>query len=252
LDLQTIVSQGKADFKKQPDGSWLATGPNPDKDTLTITAKLSAGAFTGLRLEALSDNSLGAKGPGRAVNGNFVLHELSATVQIEGRKDPVVLVLTRPEATFSQDSFAIANIADNNPSTGWAISPQMARNHEAWFEFKDALVLDKPATVTFTLVENFGTMHTIGRIRFSTTSVPKPLFYKGPPENIVRILNTEPAKRTAAQKGEITAFHRAMEPNLARLEQEAASFIVASDPRAPGLQDVAWALLNSKAFQFNH
>jgi len=45
LDLQTIVSQGKADFKKQPDGSWLATGPNPDKDTLTITAKLSAGAF---------------------------------------------------------------------------------------------------------------------------------------------------------------------------------------------------------------
>ena len=252
LDLDSVASAGKAEFKKQPDGSWLATGPNPDKDTLTITGKLSAGTFTGLRLEALSDNSLGAKGPGRAANGNFVLHELQAKVQIEGKKDPVVLVLTRPEATFSQDSFAIANVVDNNPTTGWAISPQMARNHEAWFEFKDALVLDKPATVTFTLLENFGTMHTIGRLRFSTTSVPKPLFYKGPPENIVRILNTDPAKRTAAQKGEITAFHRAMEPNLARLEQEAASFIVATDPRAPGLQDVAWALLNSKAFQFNH
>ena len=252
LDLEKVASEGKADFKKQADGSWLASGPNPDKDNLTITAKLPAGSYTGLRLEALSDNALGGKGPGRAPNGNFVLQELKASVRIDGMKDPVALVLTRPEATFSQESFPIANIADNNPTTGWAVAPQVGRNQTAWFELKDALVLDKPATVTFTMAQQFGTMHTLGRFRLSTTGVSKPLFYKGPPENIVRILNTEPAKRTPAQIGEITAFHRALEPNLARLEQEAANFMVATDPRAPGLQDVAWALLNSKAFQFNH
>ena len=30
--------------------------------------------------------------------------------------------LTRPQATFSQDGFAIANAIDNNPATGWAVS----------------------------------------------------------------------------------------------------------------------------------
>ena len=141
---------------------------------------------------------------------------------------------------------------DTNATSAWAIAPQFGRDHSAWFEFKDTLVLTKPATVTLTLVENFGASHTIGRIRIATTSAAKPVLYRGPPENILRIVNTELAKRTPAQKAEIVAFHRAMDPNLAKTEQEAAAYMLATDPRATGLQDVAWALLNSKAFQFNH
>ena len=252
VDIDTVASLGKAVFKKQPDGSWLATGPNPEKETLTITAKLPAGTHSGLRLEALSDASLPAKGPGRGTNGNIVLQELKASVQIEGKKEPIAITLTRPDATFSQDSYAVAGLVDTNATSAWAIAPQFGRDHSAWFEFKDTLVLTKPATVTLTLVENFGASHTIGRIRIATTSAAKPVLYRGPPENILRIVNTELAKRTPAQKAEIVAFHRAMDPNLAKTEQEAAAYMLATDPRATGLQDVAWALLNSKAFQFNH
>jgi len=250
-EVAKVTSAGKAEFKVQGDGSWLASGPNPDKDEVTIDVKLPAGQYTGMRFEVLSHPSLGGKGPGRAGNGNFVLHELKAAAKVEG-KPPVNVALTRPEADFAQGSYPIEHAVDNNPGTGWAVAPETGKDHVAWFQFGQPLVLDKPAVVTLTMTQNYGSMHTIGRFRVGLTSAPMPLLYRGPPEAIVKILTTEPAKRTDAQKNEIAAFHRALEPNYARLANEMNAFLVPADPRAPGLQDLAWALLNSKGFQFNH
>jgi len=252
-EVAKVDSNGKSVFKAQSDGSWLASGPNPDKDELTIELKLQPGKYTGMRLEVLPDNSLGAKGPGRAQNGNFVLQELKLSVPSAAAGAPEKTVaMTRPEASFSQAGYPIDHAIDNNPGSGWAVAPEFGKTHTAWFQFAEPIVLDKAGVVRLRMVQNFGTMHTIGRFRLGLTSAPTPLLYRGPPEGIVKILNTDPAKRTQAQKDEIAAYHRGLDGNFARLRNEADSYFVPADPRAPGLQDIAWALLNSKGFQFNH
>ena len=76
-----ISSQGGASFKKLEDKSVLAGGANPDKDTYEITLKTSLRNLTGIRLEALTDDSLPGKGASRGTNGNFVLTAFEAEAQ---------------------------------------------------------------------------------------------------------------------------------------------------------------------------
>ena len=47
--------------------------------------------------------------------------------------------LIRPQATFSQDTYPIANAVDNNPETGWAISPQFGKPQVAVFELANQI-----------------------------------------------------------------------------------------------------------------
>ena len=83
-----------------------------------------------------------------------------------------------------------------------------------------------------------------------TTS--KTLSLKGPPAAIAKLLGIEPAKRTPQQKTELTNYYRSLDPELARLRQLVAEHPMPVDKRLPGVQDLAWAFINSKAFQFNH
>src|SRR5262249_22489935 len=80
-----LKSAAGATLTKQDDQSVLATGTLA-KDTYTFVAPVELKGITGLRLEALADDSLPGKGPGRAQNGNFVLHELKVT--IASKADP--------------------------------------------------------------------------------------------------------------------------------------------------------------------
>ena len=48
-----------------PDGSVLASGPNPTPTSYTVTVETQQVGITGLRIEALPDQSLPRNGPGR-------------------------------------------------------------------------------------------------------------------------------------------------------------------------------------------
>ena len=85
LDVVSAKAKGGAKLTKQPDGSILATGPNPFPETYTLDAKVKLTGVTAIRLEALPDASLPAQGPGRAPNGNFVLNEFKVAAKGEGR-----------------------------------------------------------------------------------------------------------------------------------------------------------------------
>src|SRR5262249_5610993 len=99
-----------------PDGSVLASGPNPDKDTFTVTATTKLQNITALRLEVLSDPSLPSKGPGRADNGNFVLNEFTVRAMTSGKgADAKPVELHKAVADFSQEGFPVGNAIDNNP-----------------------------------------------------------------------------------------------------------------------------------------
>jgi hypothetical protein len=73
LDLAELKSAGGATLTRQPDGSVLASGENPAKDTYTLTATTDLAGITAFRLEAIPDASLPAGGSGRSPTGDFRL-----------------------------------------------------------------------------------------------------------------------------------------------------------------------------------
>ena len=77
LEPVELKSQGGAILTRQTDGSILASGPNPDSDTYTVTAKTRLKRITGLQVEGLEDPSLPGGGPGRHESGFFRLSGLS-------------------------------------------------------------------------------------------------------------------------------------------------------------------------------
>jgi hypothetical protein len=97
-----------------------------------------------------------------------------------------------------------------------------------------------------------GRDHNIGRFRLSVTNDPPPLKLDGPPENISKILHLSPDKRTAAQKTELINHFRTNDGEYAHLTKELERHPFPPDKRLLGAQDLAWALLNSPAFLFNH
>jgi hypothetical protein len=255
--LEIVKAEAKAGttLKVQSDGSILAGGKNPARETYTVRASSKLKKITGIRLEVLTDPSLPKNGPGRsAANGNFVLNEfkvLAGPPSAGEKLKPVAL--QNAQATFSQDGFAIGNAIDNNPATGWAISPQIGKPQTAFFELKAPLNSAGTTAFSFALIHQFaGGDHNIGKFRLSVTDSKPPLAPQGPPAEIARILSIEPAKRTPEQQAQLRNYHHNLDPALSGLRQAVADHPMPTDKRQPGAQDLAWALLNSKAFQFNH
>jgi hypothetical protein len=254
LDPATATATGGATLTKQKDLSLLAGGANPANDTYTVTVNTRTTGITAIRLEVMPDDSLPAKGPGRAgTNGNFVLNEFQVAIKEEGSKDkPKRVMLVNAQATFSQTNYPVSAAIDNNPATGWAIAPESGKGQMATFEFAQPIGFAKGTEITFTLIQKFGTQHTIGRFRLSVTTTKPPLSLKPLPEPVAKVLTIEPAKRTPEQKAEITKYYRSRDPQLLKLQQDVAEQTPPADKRLLGLQDLAWALMNTNEFLFNH
>jgi hypothetical protein len=245
---------GAATIQVQPDGSLLVIGAAPPaRELYTVTVETPLKEVTGIRLEVLPDDRLPGKGPGRAENGNFVLNELRLqAMEIGGPGKPGNVALFNAQATFSQGGFPIAQAIDNNPATGWAIAPQMGKATEALFQLKAPLRFAKGARLTMVMDQRYGTSHVIGKFRISVTGARGNLSLGGPPPGLAEALAVEPAKRSPQQKATLEAAFRAQDQELQRLLGELAKAYEPADRRHPGVQDLVWALINSKAFQFNH
>lgn len=254
LDLSSMTSSGGATIEKQPDGSVLLSGNNPAIDTLTFTATVDAAGISGFKLEALADPSLPAGGPGRAPNGNFVLNEFR--VRVAPADDPAQaapVALRNAKATFAQDGLPAAAAIDGNNQafSGWAIAPRMGQSHTITFETAEPLPAG-PLLLTFTLEHNLGNHHTLGRLRLAVTTSAPPLAPEGPPAEIAAILAIPAAERSAEQAQKLAEYYRALDGDLQRLTAQAATAM--QNPQAyrlTGIQDLAWALINSPAFLFN-
>ena len=225
--------------------------------------------------EMLADERLPNKGPGRAPNGNFVLHEL--TVQAAPADKPAEftpVALRNAQADFSQDNFPAAAAIDGNVGTGWAVSPQTGKSHVLIAETMENIGGEGGVVLKITLDNQYADgLHTPGRFRLSVTSAPRPLRLGGLPANIAATLAKPAGERTEAESAELLKFYREGDMQLQSLAQAvvaaqamtmpedtrlkqleaqlAASAKQVENQRLVGAQDLAWALLNSPAFLFN-
>jgi hypothetical protein len=241
-----------ATLTKQSDNSILATGANPATDTYTVTVKTTLQGITGLRLELLPHDSLAAKGPGRAPNGNLVLNKFDVKAAEKGKEEAAVTFVTAT-STFAQDGFsAYQTVAGGNPQRGWAVHPRFGEAHEAVYEIRGA-VGGGETTLTFVMPQGFGGQHMIGRFRISATTSPQPRAGAPQlPKNVADLLAIAAEKRTAAQNEELKNHYLAQDAEYQRLRNTVNEYVaLAPRARLVGVQDLAWAMINSPAFLFN-
>ena len=230
-------SAGGATLKIRDNQSILASGKNPDKDNYTLRFTNAPAGLVGLRLEVLPDDSLPAKGPGRAGNGNFVLTEVIARVEREGT--PARRVAFRNARASWEQTVA----AEHNPygrwsaaavidgdakgeSPGWAVLPEVARPLQLQLELQDALTLGAGEVLVVELQQNHGNGgHNLGAFRLGATAqaaaIKAPLTLP-PGKEIAELLKVQTSERTAEQRDKLFLHFKGLAPQLAGLRQRLA------------------------------
>jgi hypothetical protein len=166
----TVQTASGATATVLPDNSVKLSGTDPETDTYTVTLDSPMTEVGAVRLETLTDPSLGKNGPGRTPHGNFVLTEFTAMVAPrDGSGKAIPVKFVRAEADFAQDGFPPQNAIDGNSKTGWAISGTGNWNvpRTAIFYPEKPIALPHGGSWTFKLEQAYGGHHTIGRFRLS-------------------------------------------------------------------------------------
>ncbi len=217
-----LESQGKTKLDVADDGLVTTSGPNPAKETYTITLPAEAAGIRGLRLEALTDANFPNKGLSRS-NGNFVLTDVEvAAVGADEKATPVKLAAV--EADFSQENYPIANAIDGKGDTGWAVAGhEKPADHAAVFAFAEPVGGPGVKLVVKLKHDSQFAGHNIGRFRLSlTTSETPSISGTGVPADVAAALQTEIDKRTPQQVAALDAHFRKIAPELAEVRGQIA------------------------------
>jgi hypothetical protein len=164
-----LRSSKGATVESLDDGSVRLGGPAPDKDVYQIALEAPRAEVAAMRIEALTDDALPKRGPGRAPNGNFVLGEVKLSYRPPGAQDDRRLKFSSAESDVAQSGFPAADAIDENPKTGWAVDVGAGLNadHAAVFYLEAPVAAEPEARWTLRLEQNYGGAHTLGRLRIS-------------------------------------------------------------------------------------
>jgi phage shock protein A/mono/diheme cytochrome c family protein len=200
----------------------VASGPNPEKETYTLTLPAETAGLRGLRLEALTDPSFPNKGLSRA-NGNFVLTEIEvAAVGADDKPAPVKL--SAAEADFSQENYPVANAIDGKTDTGWAVAGhEKPADHTAVFTFAEPV--GGPGVKLLVKLHHDSQFagHNIGRFRLSLTTAEKPdLSGQGLPAAVMAALQAAVDQRSPQDEQALDAHFRQVAPELAAVREQIA------------------------------
>jgi hypothetical protein len=214
-------SKGGASFKPLEDGSLLVAGENPKNDAWTFTARTSLSAITAVRVEALKDAALKKGGPGRADNGNFALTDFRVTAKpADGKSAAVRVNLVGARATFEQNSGNLSAAAsiDADRGTGWAVDPEVGKDHAALFEFAEPVGFPGGTVLVFEFEFNANVRHAIGRPRLAIAARPRPaLEGEAQPQAAAELL--EELRAGGGRDERALAAYRRIDPEARRLQR---------------------------------
>ena len=209
------------------DGSVLSVGDVTKSDTYDLEFAGDFRGVTAVRLEAMTDDRLPARGPGRAYYegfpGDFFLSEISLTV---GGKPVKVTGATETAARANgKGKFAAALALDGVPHSGWAAP--VGEDHAAVFALAEPLPAGRPA-VRMLFDRHYPAA--LGRFRVSVTTDPRPVAARPTPADIENLL-LEPDD-TPGRRDRLRAYYLTVAPELAA-EREAIRKLRAKLPEYP-------------------
>lgn len=222
LKVVEFVSEAGNASKELEDGSILLTGDPADKDTYELTLQGIAQNVTGIKLEALTHDSLPGNGPGRGDESrpNFVLGTFEVKRHIANANDDpgTPLKLVRATADFSQSNYEPIGAIDEDPKTGWAINPQFGKPHWAIFELDEPAQLNRRTEWVVRMVQNYGGGRSIGRVRI--TALTGSLAAQALPEALASALKKPANKRNRRELAQLREHFDLEMPGMAALKQE--------------------------------
>ena len=200
LKPRKMTASSGATLKSGSDGSISASGKEGETDDYTIVASGELQKITAIKIEALADEKLGSKGPGR--RGNFVINEVELT------SGKTKAVFANASSTYDQSKFGANAAIDGNSGkdSGWAVAGSLGKDHHLVVE------LEKPIEgkdLTLKLLQRYPN-HALGLFRISVTdeSSPPPAV----PSGLVEVLKKQPAQRSDAEKKSVLDFFAKTNP----------------------------------------
>lgn len=256
-----------------------------------VRANLPLSGITAIKLEVLPDERLPSNGPGLAPDGNFVLSEFIVTQGRGVGATAVALASAFADFEQKDYNVAIA-LKSANRDKGWAVSPDKGRRHEAVFRLAKPLASKAGTQLNFQLVQAFreGTFN-LGRFRLWVTTHPQPRFgapqaviaalkvpagkrsaeqkdtlrahflaqdlpYQTAQMALAKALQPLPVDaQLVALQSQLEQAQKPIQidPQLVQLRRDIdLSTAQLQNRRLTAAQDLAWALINSPAFLFNH
>jgi hypothetical protein len=210
--------------RKPGGGVVIASGPNPDNETYTVSFKPGEGAWTALGVHIVQEDSLPGERLARGAD-RVIVTEVDA--EMSGRKLKFVLASQSNKSDLSPDVPAMAAI-DGDPTTGWGISgPGDNNDIMLALRFAEKLRTQKDSVITVRLHQDSEIRRaTIGRFRIALSAAEYswPTFEKRPkkaddtsntglPDSIVKALDAK--ERKDEQK---TALHELFEWSAPELQ----------------------------------
>ena len=121
------------------------------------------------------------------------------------KPDETVVGLKRATATFNQHDYEVTKLVDGrvDAKDGWGIAGGEGKAQTAVFEFASPLPAGE---MTFKLVQNYGSHHTLGRFRLAVTDSVLPSL--APPASLDSVLAIASEKRSAGQKKELLKWYQ--------------------------------------------
>jgi len=160
----------------QPDGSVLASGPQPAREDHVIILRTQETVLRTLLLEALQDPSLPMGRVGRAPNGNVVLSSIEAeAISIADPKRRSALNFVWAWADHEQPNadFDVVNVLDPDPARGWAVNAHgVEGGRNAIFLTEEPFGFEGGTEIRVTLhYQSVYAEHAFGRVRLTPGAI---------------------------------------------------------------------------------
>lgn len=170
--LVSAAATGGATLTPQPDGSLLASGPNPPKDDFDIVLRTDASNLRLISLEALTDPSLHNNSVGRADNGNAVLSGFTAvavSIADPTRQTPVRFRWAWADHEQQNGDYRIVSAFRGGESRGWAVQGHERTDPRiAYFLAEEPFGFDGGTEIHIRLeFRSQYAQHTLGRVRLN-------------------------------------------------------------------------------------
>jgi len=227
LDPAETASAAGSTLTKLDDKSVLPSGAPAAVDTYTVSADSPLETVRGLRLEALVDDRLPRRGPGRAENGNFILSEvrlaLNSPAGAGGDSASEAVAWQSATADYAQEKFPASNLIDGDDKTGWSIfvletSPHLDRT-AILIPQDDYQVAGRRMLVT--LAQQHPKPHMLlGRFRLAVTDAPREILAL--PDAVRAALAILPDKRSAEQQQVVLAEYEKTDADRQKLTKQLA------------------------------